>query len=155
MKTENKRIHSKWQWYSVKLIFESILSGGPEPDTADESYPDRYKMYEESLVLVKAQSFGHAYKIAEKKAKEAEAEYQNPYGESVHHKFVEAIDCFLILEETLLTGVELAWRVLRVPKETDPQEFIDTYYPDTIPVKDGIDPNFILRSRDFNTRPDT
>ncbi|HEX2998892.1 MAG TPA: DUF4288 domain-containing protein [Armatimonadota bacterium] len=86
---------------------------------------------------------------------EEEDEYQNPYGESVRHKFVEAIDCFIILEETLATGVELYWRILRVPRETETQDFLDTYYPDTIPVKDGIDENFILRNRELGKPPNT
>jgi len=153
MKSQNRHIPSKWQWYSVKLLFESLVSGPPEPNTADKNYTDQYKMYEESIILVKAQSFNHAYKIAEKKAREAELKYENSYGGSAHHRFVEAIDCFLLLEETFSTGAELYWRILRVPKETKAQDFIDAYYPDTVHVNDGIDYNFILRNRESNKRP--
>ena len=56
-----------------------------------------YKTYEESIMLVKAQSFDHAYKIAENRAKKYENEYTNPYGELVSHKmFLAAIHGFLI-----------------------------------------------------------
>ena len=45
---------TKWQWFSVKLIFENIISGKSEPDTIDNNYANNYKTYEESLVLIKA-----------------------------------------------------------------------------------------------------
>jgi hypothetical protein len=146
---------TKWQWFSVKLIFENIISGKPEPDTIDNNYANNYKTYEESLVLIKAQSFDHAYKIAEKKAREMEMNYTNPYGELINYKFVEAIDCFSINEETLCTGVEIYSRFLTVPKPSDTDDFIDKYYPDTIEDNNGLDYNCVLRNRDFNKGPNS
>ena len=143
----------KWQWFGVKLIFESIISGDPEPDTIDKNYTNSYKNYEESIIIVKAQSFEHAYKIAEKKAREMELEYHNPYGELVNTKFIQAIDCFIISEESLSTGVEIYWRHLRVPKDMNTEDFLDRYYPETIEDSSEIDYNFVLRNRDFNERP--
>lgn len=140
----------EWQWFSVKLIFENIISGEPEPDTIDENYTDKYITYEESIVLIKAQSFDNAYKIAEKKARENEMEYTNTYGQLVNCKFIEAIDCFSISDETLGTGVEIYSRFLRVYKDIDTQDFIDKYYPDTIEDNSGIDYQFVLRDRNFN-----
>ncbi len=139
-----------YQWYAVKLLFESIISGNPDPKTIDENYTNSYKNFEESIVIVKAQSFEHAYSIAEKKASQMESEYTNPYGEVVNMKFVQAIHCFSIYEETLGTGVEVYWRPLRVSKDTNTEDFLDRYYPETIEDNSGIDYNFILRNGKFN-----
>ena len=94
--------------------------------------------------MIKAQSFDNAYKIAEKKARENEMEYTNTYGQLVNCKFIEAIDCFSISDETLGTGVEIYSRFLRVYKDIDTQDFIDKYYPDTIEDNSGIDYQFVL-----------
>lgn len=139
-----------YQWYAVKLIFESIISGKPDPKTIDENYTNSYKNFEESIVIVKAQSFEQAYSIAEKKASQKELEYTNPYGELVNIKFVQAIHCFSIGEETLGTGVEVYWRPLRVSKDTSTEDFLDRHYPETIEDNSGIDNNFILRNGKFN-----
>lgn len=155
MKKKKQYKSSKWQWYSVKLIFESIISSEPESNTIDINYISTHKTYEESIILINAQSFDYAYKIAEKKAIERELDYINVYGESVGWKFVEAIDCFSIGEETLNTGVELYSRFLRVPKNINSKEFIDRYCPETIRDDDGDDYNFILRNKDFNKRPNS
>jgi hypothetical protein len=146
---------TKWDWYSVKLIFESIISGEPEPDTIDKNYTNNFKTFEESIVLIKAQSFDHAYRIAEKKAKEMELDYINPYGEFVKWRFIEAIDCFVIREDNLSTGTEIYSRRIRTTKEIDTEYFLDRYYPDTIEQSDDIDFNYILRDKDFNKRPNS
>lgn len=144
-----------WEWYSVKLIFENIISGEPEPDNIDENYTNRYKTYEESIMLVKAQSFDQAYKIAENRAKKYENEYTNPYGELVKHKFLESIHCFLILDESLTTETELYWRTLRVDKNMEKEDFLDSYYPETQIDSSDIDYNFVLRNRKFNKIPNS
>lgn len=150
-----KNKNTKWQWFSVKLIFESIITGEPELDTIDRNYTNNYKTYEESIILVKAQSFDHAYKIAEKKASEMEIDYVNPYGEFVNWKFVEAIDCFSISDETLCTGVEIYSRYIRDAKNIDAEDFIDKYYPDTVEDSSGIFYNAILLNRKFNKKPNS
>ena len=149
-----KNSASKWQWFSVKLIFENVISGEPEPDTIDKNYTNNYKTYEESIILIKAQSFDSAYKIAEKKAREMEMDYTNPYGELINYKFIEAISCFSIIDE-LSTGVEIYSRFLRVPKPVDTGDFLDRYYPDTIENNSGVDYNFVLRNRNFNKKPNS
>lgn len=154
MRKTQKNKSSKWQWYSVKLLFECIISAEAESDTIDENYTNDHKTYEESIVLVKAQSFKHAYKIAEKKAKEVEIDYTNPYGELVTWKFVDSIDCFSLIDENFNTGVELYSRFLRVPKNINTKEVIQHYYPETI-EGEPIDYNFILRNRDFNLKPNS
>lgn len=150
-----KRKASRWKWFSVKLIFENIISGEPEPDTIDKNYTNSYKNYVESIIIVKAQSFDHAYKIAEKKSSQMELEYTNPYGELVNLKFVQAIACYLIGEGSLGTGEEVCWRNLRVSKSMDIEDFLDRYYPETIEEDSGIFYNSILLNREFSDRPDS
>jgi hypothetical protein len=149
-----KRV-SKWQWFSVKLVFESIIFGEPEPNTIDKNYTNSYKNYEESIIIVKAQSFEHAYKTAEKKAIQMELEYTNPYGQLVNCKFVQAIHCYMIGDEPLSTGAEVYWRQLRVSKETDIEDFLDRYYPETVDDNSGIFYNSILLNRGFSGRPNS
>lgn len=156
MKITKSHNNDSWQWFSVKLIFEAIISGKSDPDTIDRNYTNDIKTYEESIVLIKAQSFDHAYKIAEEKAiKEIEHSYENPYDEIVEWKFIEAIDCFSLCEESLETGTEIYSRYIRVPKQLDTQEVLDKYYPDTIIENTDIDYNFRLRYKEFNRRPNT
>jgi hypothetical protein len=119
------------EWYAVKLIYEFIITGEPNPEKIDEEYHTD-KMYEESIMLVKAQSFNHAYSIAEMKAKESEYDYISPYDEKVYYKFAEAIDCFHLFDEELETGTELYSRFLNVSKDISRDEFIDQFYPETI-----------------------
>jgi hypothetical protein len=122
---------STLEWYSVKLIYEFIITGEPDPAKIDEDY-NTNKQYEESIMLVKANSFDHAYSIAEAKAKENEYDYINLYGEKVNYIFAEAIDCFHLFDEELETGTELYSRFLDVPKKLTRDEFLDQYYPETI-----------------------
>jgi hypothetical protein len=144
---------SSWEWYAVKLLYECIITESPNPETIDENYTNTHKTYEESIILVKAQSFEHAYTIAKKKAKEEEIDYLNPYEEKVEWKFVEAIDCFILIDE-LQTGTELYSRFLRVPKDVSTEEFISHYYPETA-KGDEVIQNFIFRNKDFNAKPNS
>ena len=135
----------KWKWYAVKLIFESIVSGEPNPSKIDINYEDKLKLYEESIMLVKAQSFDHAFKIAEDRAKKDEDTYENPYDQTVNRNFVEAIHCYWLFDDPIKTGVELYSRLMSVPLETDTEDFLDQYYPETITKEEdeeGINYNF-------------
>lgn len=149
-KKVKKSKNSKWQWYSVKLIFESIISGEPEPETIDRHYTNVNKNFEESIIIVKAQSFDHAYKIAEKKARDMELEYTNPYGELVNMKFIQAIHSYLIGDETLNSGLEVYWRQLRVSRDIETEDFLDRYYPETVDDNSDIFYNAILLNREFS-----
>jgi hypothetical protein len=141
---------SKWQWYSVKLIFEFFISGMTNAAKLDKNHTTNNKTYEESIVLVKAQSFDHAYKIATRNAKLIESEHKNPYGESVQCRFVEAIDCFVVGDGELKSGSEIYSRFIRVPLSTKTKDFLDQYYPETIEDDSGIEYNYVLRNKEFN-----
>lgn len=155
MKLNKKCRQSNLQWFSVKLIMESIISGDVEPNTIDMNYTKEYKTFEESIILIRAQSFEDAYKIAEGKGKKAELSYINPYGETVNWRFVQAIDCFSLFVDSLYSGTELYSRFLRVSINTDIEQFLDRYYPDTIEDSSSKDLNYIIRNQDFNKPPNS
>ena len=154
MKKITKR-KSKWEWYGVKLLYECIISGTPNPEYIDENYTSSSKTYEESIVLVKAQSFDHAYKIAEKIANESGHSYTNPYDENVEWRFVEAIDAFQLFDDVLKTGTEVYSRLIRVQKGILREDFISSYYPETTGDEKSPDYNLILRIKEFNARPNS
>lgn len=149
---KSKGQQSKWEWYGVKLIFECIISGNPAPETVDKNFSDNHKTFEESIIIVRAQSFDHAYKLAEKKAKEMELDYFNPYNQKVKWLFLEAIHCFNMFDPPI-HGTEVYSRHVRIPKSVTTEQFLDNFYPETIPVKDDEpDFDFILRIKEFNAR---
>jgi hypothetical protein len=58
-----------WNWYGVKIIKQIVVEGEPDETLPDEFYEDDGKQqFEESLMLVRAQSFEHAYKVSETNA---------------------------------------------------------------------------------------
>ncbi|MFD2334179.1 DUF4288 domain-containing protein [Cohnella sp. GCM10020058] len=143
---------STWGWYAVKVLYEAVITGNPDPETIDENYANTHKTFEECLLLVKAQSPDQAYTISEKKAKQNEMDYQNPYGETVDWKFVRALDCFILFDENLQSGTELYSRSLRVPQDVPIETVIAHYYPETV-HEHVVDHNFILRNSLFNAKP--
>lgn len=59
-------------WYDVKIIKQIIIKGEPNPKLVDESFDDDGKQnFVESVMLIRAQSFNHAYKLAKKEQKRA------------------------------------------------------------------------------------
>jgi len=97
---------SNWNFYGVKIIKQIIVEGEPDPNLIDEFHDDGEQSFEESIMLVHAQSYEHAYKIAEKKTMDQEAPYKNKYGQKVLWKLIKAVDCYLILDE-LVSGAEV------------------------------------------------
>lgn len=113
----------------MKIIKQIIVEGEADHKLTDENYAaaDAKQLFEESIMLVRAQSFEHAYKIAEKKSLEYDEPYKNPYGQQVTWKFIEALDCYLIGRE-VGSGTE----VYSCFHDTDPdvtaKEFIDKWF---------------------------
>ncbi len=60
---------------------------------------DTKNFYEELILRVNANDFDEAYKKAEQYMKSCVREYTNIYGEKVTTLKIEAIDCFLGLDE--------------------------------------------------------
>ncbi|MDP4088477.1 MAG: DUF4288 domain-containing protein [Bacillota bacterium] len=126
----NRNKKSKWEWYSVKLLFESALFGEPNTDKIDDNYHNDVKLYEECVVVVRAQSLDHAFKAAEANAKKYEMEYYNPYDQLVICKFVDFLDCFRLSEEEIKSGTEVYSRSMEMPVKEKTEEIIKAYFPE-------------------------
>ncbi|MFC4078303.1 DUF4288 domain-containing protein [Salinithrix halophila] len=124
---------TKTHWYEVKVLFESIHTGEPLPDNMDEhdSDPD-LKLYEESILLVRAGHIDSACKIAEEKAKEEEIEYLNAYGECVKKKYMSTVDAFELFDSEIVSGVEVYSRFIHAKKGDTASEIIKRYYPEVL-----------------------
>lgn len=118
---------STWQYYSVKLIYQAIIVGDPLLERVDGDYSDTHTFFEESIVLIHAQSFDHAYTLAEKHAVHHVRKYRNQYGQTVEWKLVDAINCFLIDDE-LENGIELYSSITPVEKETMSDQYLMQKY---------------------------
>ena len=119
---------SNWNYYGVKIIKQIIVIGEPDPSLVDEFYyDDGMQTFEESIMLIRAQSYVHAYKIAERKTTEFEEPYQNKYGQQVIWKFIKAIDCFLICDK-LVSGTELYSCLHTTNKDVSVNDFINKWF---------------------------
>ena len=81
--------------------------------------------YEESIVLLKAESFDAAYEKAEAHALGVcSDEYINVYGEPVKTELVDIVDCFQAFDED--NGVQEVYsRILKNRTPMNEEEFID------------------------------
>ena len=142
---KNKK-KSSWVWYAVKLLFESIIAGEPDKDTIDENFSDKFKLYEEQIVVVKAQSFDHAYKLAEILAKKNEITYKNPYYQTVEQKFVDSLNCFWLFDDEIKSGTEVYSRLFKEPIDTETNTFIEKYFPESLSCDEERTPlyNFLI-----------
>jgi len=139
------------EWYGVKVLYKYLIIGSPNIEKIDENYED-HQVFEESILLIKAQTFDQAYEIAEKKAKECEGSYTNVYDQIVKFQFVESLDAFLLCEEDeLQSGTEVYSRFLHIPKEESLANVLSRHYPEVIEDEtEHIRKSFILRNKDFN-----
>lgn len=130
-----KHEKSSWEWYGVKLLFACVRSGKPNPETMDEDYSE-HKTYEESIILIKAQSYNQAYKLAERKARQSEASYYNHYGEYLEWLFIGVIDAFVLFDDVLRHGTEVYSRFIRTSKDMTTNQVILHYYPEALSKED-------------------
>jgi len=114
---------SAWQYYGVKLIYQAIIIGDPIPERIDEYYSNTHTFFEESVMLVHAQSFDHAYSIAERRARDNEGTHINPYGQTVEWKLMDAINCYWI-DDKITNGIELFSSITPTKKEIKPSEYL-------------------------------
>jgi len=54
---------SNWKYYGVRIIKQIIVEGEPDPTLIDDKFDDDIdeQHFEESIMLVRAQSFEQAY----------------------------------------------------------------------------------------------
>ncbi|WP_144612906.1 DUF4288 domain-containing protein [Bacillus cereus] len=117
--------------YAVKLLFESVHSGEPDPTKMDKHYEESNDtLFEESIILVKANSLKEAHELGEKIAIQSEESYDNVYGEQVTWKFRTVLHVFELDDTPFETGKELYARFLHVKKNETVDTVVKTYYPD-------------------------
>lgn len=127
MKKEKK---SKWEWYAVKMLFENIIFGEPNPDKLDANYNSESKIYMERIVLVRAQSKEHAFRIADSNAGKYEREYNNRYDQLIICKFIALIDCFHVEQGQIRTGTDVYSRFISAPLQEKTENIIKTLFPE-------------------------
>ena len=144
MKT--KKTKSNWEWYAIKLLFISTITGDPDKCKIDENYDNKFKLYEEQIVVIKAQSSEHAYRKADEMAKESEMEYYNPYGQLVKCEFVDSLNCQRLYDSEIRSGSEIYSRLFKVPVDMETEKVIKTHMPETIPCDEQPTPfyNFLI-----------
>ncbi|TCP59692.1 uncharacterized protein DUF4288 [Heliophilum fasciatum] len=129
---EHKSEEIQTNWYTVKLLFESIHSGEPIVDKIDENYYDNdEKIFEESIILIKSKDIEEAHAVAEMRAKKSEHEYLNVYGQLVKWQFIKVIDVFELDDCEVRSGIEVYSRFIHTKKEDDIHDVISRYYPES------------------------
>lgn len=117
--------------YAVKLLFESVHSGEPHPTKMDGHYEENHDtLFEESIILVKANSLEEAYELGEKIAIHSEESYDNTYGEQVTWTFRKVLHVFELDDTPFETGKELYARFLHVKKNETVHTIVKAYYPE-------------------------
>lgn len=106
-------------WYGVQLLFESIVLNSPYDQ----------KTYEESIIIVKANSLEEAALKAEEKAINEEVDYQNVYGNLVRWKFVKIVEIYEILDNDLKQGTEVFSRYIIADKNDSLEMVMERYFP--------------------------
>lgn len=113
-------------WYSVRMIYQFVVSGAPHPDLLDDNYVIEYSAFEESIIILRATSFDEAYTLAEKTGKQNQRKYVNKYGQNVSVEYIDSIDCFIIAEDRLRAKVEIYSNILEANKHISPAQFISS-----------------------------
>ncbi|MCL2677428.1 MAG: DUF4288 domain-containing protein [Clostridiales bacterium] len=128
---KNKK-ESSWKWYAVNLLFESTISGEPNKELIDENFSNEFKLYEERIVVVHAQSPDHAYKLAEIDVKISEMVYKNPYDQTVHKKLAASINCQELFDSEIKTGTEIYSRLFPEPTDMKVETVIEVHCPEAV-----------------------
>ncbi|GAA5042792.1 hypothetical protein GCM10011506_45650 [Marivirga lumbricoides] len=111
--------------YGIKNVFQFSIEGAPDNSLVDSNYKKNYQAFEESIMLVTADSFDDAYEVAKKKAREAEDTYVNIYGQTVLIKFIDSVDCYSISESELENGMEVYSNIIETDTLTSPKKYIE------------------------------
>ncbi len=117
---------SNKKWFVVALLYESVHN--VEPKQVDENYDNSTETYEESHLLVKAESSEDATLLGKKLGQEAEHDYKNQYEETVCWKLVKVLDVFELMDEELKTGTEVYSRFILVPRESGTQDVLKKFF---------------------------
>lgn len=128
---DTKSTEAQTRWYAVKVLFESVHSGDPLPDKSDaDDSDDNLKLFEESIILVKALNESQANERAALHAKKGEHEYLNAYGVSIKVQFVRILHTFELNDDELTDGTEIYARFIHARNENTAMDIIKRYYPE-------------------------
>ncbi|PIE95083.1 S-ribosylhomocysteinase [Bacillus fungorum] len=117
--------------YAVKLLFESVHSGEPDPTKIDEHYDKNHDiLFEESIILVKASRLEAAHALGEQIAIQSEHTYDNMYDEQITWTFRKVLHVFELDDTPFETGKELYARFLHVKKDETVNAVVQKYYPE-------------------------
>ena len=143
---KSKKRESSWSWYAVKLLYESTITGEPNKEKIDDHFSNEFKLYEERIIVIRAQSSDHAYKKADEVAVKDEMEYKNPYDQLVKSRFVNSLNCQELFDNEIKSGTEIYSRLFKVPVEEKTEKIIETYCPETVASEENKTPfyNFLI-----------
>jgi hypothetical protein len=96
-------------WFSARLLYRSIVD---DPNNVPP-------LYEESIILINAESEEAAREEAERIAYSREHNYPNAEGREVRWKFVRVLESQDLCEEELFSGVEVHSRLFRSASEPE------------------------------------
>ncbi|CAM3639092.1 DUF4288 domain-containing protein [Brevibacillus invocatus] len=130
METNSRPPQTKW--YAVKVLFESVHSGGSDHQKNENNDGNNIKLFEESIILVKETNMEKAIEIAEKFAKKAEHESLNSFGETVKHQFVRQLHTFELNDDEITIGTEIYSRFIHASNENSAIDVIKRYYPEVL-----------------------
>ncbi|MDF9482135.1 DUF4288 domain-containing protein [Bacillus cereus] len=117
--------------YAVKLLFESVHCSEPNPTKIDGHYEENHNtLFEESIILVKANNLEDAHELGKKIAIQSEDTYDNMYGEQITWKFRKVLHVFELDDTPFETGKELYARFLHVKKDEMVNAVVQKYYPE-------------------------
>jgi hypothetical protein len=120
---------SNWNYYSVRIIKQIVVQGKRDIFRGEQLDELNVQRFEESIMLVRAQSCNHARGIAEEKAKGDETPYLNAANEEVCWRFVKIVDCFEI-NDVLKSGAEIYSCFHTVDNEVTADVFVSTWFKD-------------------------
>lgn len=89
-------------WYSVRLLFEALHNGKPDPSG----------FFEDRLILVEADNEEDAIVRATDNAKTMEHEYESAAGQMVHITFREVLDSVELFDDKPKDFTEVYWKFL-------------------------------------------
>lgn len=138
--------HNNWNWYSAKIIYEFIIVSIPDQYLIDEYYLDDITFFEESIILIKAQSFSQAFKFATNRSISNNYKYTNKYNQAVERKFYDVIECFAICDN-LEIGTEVHSNIYSKDKNKNIENIINEKYFYDSSEQEHINKMHILRHK--------
>ncbi len=108
-------------WYAAKLLMECQVED-------DQAAPDK-RMYEESVVMFRAQSFARAWQGAEEMGLRKQITGRNAYGQIIRWRLVKVLDVCPCLERGSECA-EVYCRMMETPGDWDVARVLERYYPE-------------------------